>query len=136
MTTNSIECLIAYWLSEKTLLNPGASIEMIIDAERQLDFVFPEDFKQLYSKVNGFSERDWLPNMFHLWPLELIVEEHEISSNKSVISFADYFIFSHTIGFDKNQNAIVKNHGNQTDFLCNSYIDAILLINTNAASIY
>lgn len=136
MTTNSIERIIAYWLSEKTLLNPGASIEMVIDAEKRLNFVFPEDFKQLYSKVNGFSERDWLPNMFHLWPLELIVEEHEISSNKSVICFADYLIFSHVIGFDKNQNTIVKDYGNQADFLCNSFIDAIHLINTNAASIY
>jgi len=70
-----IETAISDWKLSDTKLNPGTSLAEIVNTEKLLGFNFPEDFKQLYLKVNGFVDWDWQQHMFSLWPLNRIVEE-------------------------------------------------------------
>lgn len=61
-------------MNENIKLNPAASSDLIAEVEIATGFTFPEEFKELYSLANGFSDFDWRKNMFSVWPLERILK--------------------------------------------------------------
>ena len=109
--------IINNWHKERVSLNPPAVIDQIIDCEKVLDFAFPDDFKNFYSICNGFH--DWVMDskFLSLWPIEKIIEEHNSSSD--FISFCDFLVNSHQIGFIKSNTGIYKDYDQSK--ICESF---------------
>lgn len=124
------------WARENIKLSPPATPEAIQAVEKTIDFQFPDDFKELYLKLDGFADWDWTKNMFSLWPLARILEEYHNENDKSFIVFADYLINSHHIGFVKGKNGIFKNTNEMPVKMADSFSEAIFLINTDADILY
>jgi len=137
MQNPAIEEILTQWANEKISRNPGVPSNSIIELENIIGFKFPEEFKELYSQVNGFADNDWRENMFSVWPLERIAEEYSCSEDKNFIGFADFLINSHNIGFLKTQAGVFKTYSiNEYFLISNSFISSIKLINANADLIY
>jgi hypothetical protein len=124
------------WINENIKLNPPATSESINTAEEAINFRFPDDFKELYLKLDGFADWDWTKNMFSIWPLARILEEYHNESNKSFIVFADYLINSHHIGFMKEKKGVFKNTGGTPELIAKTFSEAIFLINSDADILY
>jgi len=135
MTDNWTSKIIRHWLNEKVKLNLGATIQAITDVEKELGFTFPNDFKELYLKVDGFKNWDWLPNMFSIWPLERILTEYKADRKKKSICFADYLINSHQIGFMKNLKGVFIISENP-EHIVDTFAEVIDLINSDSEKIY
>lgn len=135
MSKTWTEELLNFWNNKGVALNQGATYEDLSKVEKELEFEFPADFKALYLKVNGFKDRDWLPNMFSIWSLERIVEEYKGDRKKEFVCFADYLISSHEIGFSKNRKGIFTIHETPSH-IANTFEEVIILINSNAEEVY
>lgn len=135
MTNSWVGKAIEQWEMDGVELNEGTSIETIRSAERILGITFPSQFQQLYVKVNGFKELDWIENVFSIWPIERMLEEYKESTNKNFIGFADYSLDVHQIGFVRGQEGVYKYCDNPEQF-ANTFEEAISLINSDDESIY
>jgi hypothetical protein len=135
MTNDWTEKIIQQWKTEDIELNPGISADELTLAEKNLGFVFPDQFKELYLKVNGFRDNDWRRNMFSLWPVDRIIEEYNSSNDKNFIGFSDYLINSHQIGFTKDKKGIYKYH-NKPELIADTFDQGVHLINIDAEIIY
>src|SRR5882724_12925610 len=88
--------LIKRWRRENVKINSGASDTDLVAFEQELGLTMPDDFRALYSAVNGMAELDSDNLLFHLWPIE------EIQNNGLVaridggveIAFGDFLIDS------------------------------------------
>lgn len=127
--------VISYWKSKGIKLQNGISLTTISESENIIGFRFPMAFIKLYKKVNGFEDWSWNEYMFSVWPLEKIVEEYHESNDKNFISFCDYLINSHCIGFLKEHNGVFKDY-NQTKPISSTFQEVIELINTDSKLIY
>ncbi|WP_342084842.1 SMI1/KNR4 family protein [Dyadobacter sp. OTU695] len=107
--------VIRQWQVEKIELNASVTNDQINIAEQILNFTFPDQFKQLYLRANGFKDYDWRSNMFSIWPLESIMDEYLSNTNKNFIGFSDYLICSHCIGFMNDRKGIYK-YCNEPEF--------------------
>ena len=78
--------------------------------------------------------------MFYIWPLERIITEYNEERNKNFVGFADYLIRAHNIGFVRGQQAIFKGPDGglrqEPEFVASSFLDVILLIDTDADILY
>lgn len=126
---------IQQWQSEGIELNEPISIENIVSAEKTINYVFPEQFKELYLLINGFKNNDWRVNMFSIWPIERIVEEYLDNQDKNFVGFSDYLINSHQIGFTKTGGGVFRYH-EKAELISETFERAILLINEDSAAIY
>lgn len=135
MENSWIEETIEQWEIDGVELNEGASTEAIKHAEEILNFSFPSQFRQLYTKINGFKNMDWIENVFSFWPIERILEEYKESENKDFIGFADYSLDVHQIGFVRAEEGVFKYSNNPVKF-ANTFEEAIKLINSDDESIY
>jgi hypothetical protein len=134
---SSITEILQQWKNEKIKLNRGASPDLIAKAEAATGFTFPEEFKELYKEVNGFSDLDWRENMFSVWPLERILEEYNDSDDKDFVGFSDFLINSHNIGFLKTQPGVFKKYQtNDYIYISPSFTESIRFINSNSDIIY
>ncbi len=134
---NAIFEIVQQWRSEEVKLHPGVLLTSIEGVEKMIGFIFPVDFKELYTQVDGFADFDMRENMFSIWPLGVIVDEYERDDDKEYVGFSDYLIHSHSIGFLKGRAGIFKNYGRgEYILIANSFIEAIQLINSDAAIIY
>lgn len=134
---------IASWTASKTKLQPGVSIDTIREAEKVLQFSFPQDFIDLYTVVNGFEDWDWNEHMFSLWSIERILAENRQTQAAEDIIFCDFLIFSHTFSFTKTTRAIRKNYdiinknGKQVIVpFTKNFCELIWMINNNHAEAY
>ncbi len=76
---------IDIWTSKGIKLQNGISVDKISEFEKLIDFKFPQDFIELYSKANGFEDFDWNENMFSLWSLDRILKEYQEDGNTNYI---------------------------------------------------
>ncbi|MEP7230797.1 MAG: SMI1/KNR4 family protein [Ginsengibacter sp.] len=127
--------VIHIWTAKGIKLQKGISIDKISDFEKLLDFTFPQDFIELYSKVNGFEDFDWNEHMFSLWSLDRILEEYQDDGDTNYIGFCDFLINSHSIGFFKTGQGIFKSY-DQKKSIGNTFKEGIELINSNSDLIY
>ncbi len=127
--------VISIWNSKGIMLEKGVSVEEISELERLLDFRFPKDFVQLYTKANGFKALDWDENMFSFWPLDRILEEYQKDGDTNYIGFCDFLINSHSIGFFKTDEGIFKSY-DQIQPIGNTFKEGIELIISNSDLIY
>lgn len=112
-------------------------MKKISATEEIIGFEFPESFKTLYLKVNGFENYEWLANMISIWSLERIANEYE--PQKNFVGFGDYLIHSHVYGFLKNQPGIFKCFDLTTpviEKIADTFEEAIALINNNDDLLY
>lgn len=98
------------WNSKGIELGQGISLDVIEKTELHLSFDFPESFKELYKKVNGWSNMAWNEHMFCIWSLDRIIEEYEYMRHPDFIGFCDYLINSHYIGFVRGEAGIFKRY--------------------------
>lgn len=126
---------IDIWTSKGIKLQNGISVNKIYDLEKLLDYKFPKDFIELYTKANGFEDFDWNENMFSLWSLERILKEYHEDGDTNYIGFCDFLINSHSIGFFKTNKGIFKSY-DQNQPIGNTFKEAVELINSNSALIY
>lgn len=131
---NWIDETINGWKKTDVKMQSGIPIDYFIEFEKKLNFTFPDDFKKLYQKVNGFEYCDWNEHMFSLWSLERILEEFQSDKNENYIGFCDYLIHSHSIGFFKNREGIFIN--TEYDKICNTFEEFIGLLNSNSDLLY
>ena len=130
------DTIINQWINENIKLNPPATPESIKAVEETINFRFPDDFKEFYLKLDGFTDWDWTKNMFSIWPLARTLEEYHNESDKNFIVFADYLINSHHIGFMKEKKGVFKNTGNTPELIAETFSEAIFLINSDANILY
>jgi len=126
---------LASWSTSKTKLQPGISLEKIREAEKILQFSFPQDFIDLYTIINGFEDWDWNSYMFSLWPLERILEEYVNESNSDYIGFCDFLIYSYSIGFSKITGHICKDNHSSISII-ESFQQFIWMINNDHKGVY
>jgi hypothetical protein len=135
-----VQDLISKWTSEGIKLGSNTSLTDIRSVEAHLDFVFPEDFKDFYLSVDGFSDLDWQEHMFTLWPLEMIIGEYNDSKDKDFIGFCDFLIASNNIGYRKSKPGVFKIYPTineeEVEPVAQSFKEIIEMINTNTGSIY
>lgn len=127
-----VEKVSTFWKGQGIKLEPGITEKEILAVGRRLDFEFPASFIALYQRVNGFKDYDWTSDMFSIWPLDRILQEH---TDKAFIGFCDYLICSHCIGFLASDGRIYKDHDLGTP-IATTFDEAINLINTNSDLIY
>jgi len=123
------------WNQSGTKLQSGLSRNKISEFETLLNFEFPEDFIDLYQKVNGFKDIDWNEHMFSFWPLDKIIVEYKIDNDNTYIGFCDFLINSYSIGFSKDSKKIFK-HFDRQNPICDTFKDAVFLINSGSGNIY
>ncbi len=123
------------WISKGIKLQNGISIDKISDFEILLDFKFPQDFIELYSKANGFDDFDWNENMFSLWSLDRILNEYQEDGDSNYIGFCDFLINSHSIGFYKSDQRIYKYY-NEPESIAGNFQDFVFLLNSNDDLLY
>jgi len=126
---------IATWTSKGIKLQSGCFADKIHDFEKLLDFTFPQDFIELYSKVNGFEDFECSEHMFSLWSLDRIIKEYQEDGDTNYIGFCDFLINSHSIGFYKSDRRIYKCY-NELEAIADNFQDFILLLNSNDDLIY
>ena len=123
------------WTQSGTKLQPGLLPNEISAFETLLNFKFPQDFSDLYQKVNGFKDLDWNEHMFSFWPLDKIVDEYKADKDNTYVGFCDFLINSYSIGFSKDSKKISK-HFDRQNAVCDTFKDAVFLINTSSGNIY
>lgn len=132
--------IFSQWISQGVNVNAKASPDDLKHAEAALGFVFPDDFNQLYSKMNGFLDLDWQEHMFSFWSLERIIEEYADNRDKNFIGFCDFLLASHFIGFKKDQPGVFKMYSNQSRaediLIAKTFSIAVDMINLNSDLIY
>jgi hypothetical protein len=131
----SVDELIQLWRQTNLRLNVPASMVLIVNAQHELGFAFPEDFIHFYQQVNGFKDWDVIGEMFSIWPLEKIVEEYKASESKKFIAFCDYLIDSHRIGYFKNKPGVFKDY-DKFNLVANSFDETISLIIAGSDRLY
>ncbi len=132
-----IEAALGEWKDHEVKLNLPTNIASIEAIEAALDLQFPDDLKQLYLVVNGFEGHDWQKNMFSLWSVERIFDEYAQDDDKDFIGSADFLISSHFIGFVRGKEGIYKRYSNfSREFLTDSFMNAIMMINSDSKEIY
>ncbi len=133
--SNWIDQAISFWQEKGIKLNTGLSKNEIAEFEKLLNYSFPQEFIELYQKVNGFEDFGWNNEMFSLWSLDRVLKEYQESNVENYIGFSDYLINSHQLGFLKEDNRIYKNY----DFsnpIADNFKEVIALINSNSVLIY
>jgi hypothetical protein len=132
--------IIETWRNSKIKLNEGVELTEIYKLEKQLEYKFPEAFKQFYTKINGFKDSDWNEHMFSIFPLKRIKSECEMSKNKDFIPFCDYLINSHQIGFCKKKEGVYINYenilGGFNDKVADNFELSLIEIINNSDKIY
>jgi len=135
--TNNV---VDLWKTQNIKLGEGASSSTIEKTEQYLSVKFPESFRELYKKVNGFKEMDWNEHMFCVWSLDRIIEEYNYKRYPDFIGFCDFLINSHWIGFVKDQSGVFKRYDlkgySNPEKIADNFEDAIEMINTSADIIY
>ena len=131
-----INTAIDIWQSSNIELNEGASTEMISYVEDAIGFKFPESFKKLYNRVNGFD--NWTASMVTIRPLHRILEEAQRYPN--FIGFSDYCISLAVYGFQKDSTGIYKHYDSEVigspEKIAESFEEAIFLINANSILLF
>ncbi|TZG00108.1 SMI1/KNR4 family protein (plasmid) [Chryseobacterium panacisoli] len=131
-----VDTIINKWINENIKLNLPAAPESIKAAEEIINFRFPDDFKEFYLKLDGFTDWDWTKNMFSIWPLARTLEEYHNESDKNFIVFADYLINAHHIGFVKGKKGVFKNCGEIPELIADTFSEAVFHIISDADILY
>jgi SMI1 / KNR4 family (SUKH-1) len=135
-----VDTIFNLWKSKNLDIAEGALLDDIEKKEQYLSFKFPEAFKELYKKVNGWNDMAWNEHMFSIWPLDRIIEEYDYMRYPDFIGFSDFLINSHWIGFVRDKPGIFKRYDLQgytnPEKIADSFEDAIEMINTNADILY
>ncbi|MBW4888896.1 SMI1/KNR4 family protein [Mucilaginibacter sp. HMF5004] len=130
-----VQKAISQWTIEGLKLNPAVTVADIANAEEQIGFSFPDDFKQLYLTVNGFVDFEFRGFfMLSLWSLERILADYD--KTKELIMFSDHSISLCQYGFNKNKTGLFRawTHHQQgpVDFIAESFRQIIELINSDS----
>ena len=143
MASETNECADAVfdlWKTAGLDISEAASPDLIEKTEQQVSFTFPEAFRQLYKRADGWKDMAWNEHMFSMWPLERIIEEYDYGRHPHFIGFCDYLVNSHWIGFVRYKPGIFKRYDlegfSEPEKIADSFEDAIEMINTNADAIY
>ncbi|OUJ65685.1 SMI1/KNR4 family protein [Hymenobacter crusticola] len=131
----TLDALLHTWRQQAIKLNAGATPALLAAAEAELHFHFPDDFKRLYAVANGFRDADCTEGLMSLWPLEMICVEYQRSTTPEFISFCDYSIHCHYIGFLRHSAGVYKQYQTPV-FLCHSFWQAIDWITRAHPAIY
>ena len=130
-----IEQAIHAWAQSGTRLQLGVSTNEISRFEVLLDFKFPQDFIDLYQRLNGFKDLDWNEHMFSFWPLDKIINVYKADNDNTYVGFCDFLINSYSIGFSKDSKKVFKYFDRQNP-VCDTFKEAVLFINSSSGAIY
>ena len=114
---SSEEKLKEYWLSDKVVLNSGASDHELNGFESKYRVKLPLDLRNYFSYVNGMKEGQTDKDLIRFWPIEEVIslgEYYEDSSYlpdaNSLFIFADWSIEAHlyAIHLGKDDSIVTK----------------------------
>ncbi len=131
--------VINFWSNQKLGLEGGISTGTIEKTEKYIDFLFPQSFKELYKKANGFKDWGINEHFFSIWPINKIIEEFNYARHPEFIGFCDFLINSHWIGFVRGQEGIFKRWDCSSEppiKIAESFEEVIKMINDNSDEIY
>ena len=127
---------IEKWNHQGIELNKGASNIEIETLEKEIEFKFPKDFKDLYYQVNGFKDGDWTANMFSLFSTTKIKKEYfDIQNEPNFVPIMDWLIASHFIGYLKDKQGIYTN-SMQENSICKNLEELFQLIEQDSELLY
>ncbi|WP_158828539.1 SMI1/KNR4 family protein [Mucilaginibacter lacusdianchii] len=133
-----IELILNQWRQEGVELNPPAALASIEKAQSIINFNFPDDFKLLYSVVDGFKDFEWRNSMISLWSLDKIIGNYDETTDYIVIS--DFFISVCQYGFDKDSKEIYKTYSHSqkgpAEIIAQSFQGFLKLINCDSATLF
>lgn len=101
---------IEYYKQIGVNIASGKSVIEIKEIQQELDFKFPDDFKEFHSICNGFLEWDMDNYNFSIWTFDRMTEEYEKEKKEDYefIPICDYLINSHWNGYIRNRDGIFK----------------------------
>jgi hypothetical protein len=135
---NWIQVALTQWREDEVKLNPPATAADFEKAEVVLNFNFPDDFKALYTAVNGFEDCDWQKHMFSFWSLDRIIEE--INEQSDFIGFCDFLLMSNVICFKRGSQGIFREYPSTGEKdhnpIAQKFETVVYMINNSLGEIY
>jgi hypothetical protein len=125
---------VSKWKNNGTKLQPGVSLDAIVDLEKMIQFRFPREFKEFYQQANGCEYLEMTGSYYSLWSLERILEEHKNSDN-NYVGICDYLINSYSFGFFQNENGIFQEF-NRFNVTAESFKEFVELIDIDSHRLY
>ncbi|WP_163407563.1 SMI1/KNR4 family protein [Flavobacterium ajazii] len=121
--------VVERWRKMGIKLNPPATLKEIIEIEAELNFSFPNSFKELYKLANGFRDWDFTNELMSISPLSKILKDYKEDEDEDFIPFCDHSINLFWIGFLKSESGVFLS-SYTVEPLALTYKEAIELINT------
>ena len=109
-----------------------------IDAlQKELDFVFPNDFQGFHLMCNGFLDRDMDNHYFSIWPFDRLTEEYEQEKKKDYdfIPICDYLINSHWYGYIRGRKGVFKDFNRKAP-IAKDFKEFLKLLLINSDNLY
>ena len=135
---NWISEVLAQWKEEGIEINQGASFADIERAEDLIGYRFPNDFRELYSVVNGFVDFEARGFYLSLWSLNRIVDDYD--KDKEFIIFSDHSLSVCQYGFHRSKAGIFKTYTHHqqgpTEHIAESFRQAVELINRDSELLF
>lgn len=102
------ENLISIFRNQGINIAPGLSENDIINLEKKMNFLFPEDYKTYHSISNGFLDWEMDKNNFSIWTFDRIEEQYfeNEEHEPDFIPICDYLINSWWYGYVKGRKGI------------------------------
>jgi hypothetical protein len=104
-----ISRILAKWTSDGARLNPGASVEQLVELERAVGVPLPQGVRDLYSTANGMFDGAMDVHMASFWAIEKIVARTYVveSGPTKGGAFADVLLHSWFLLFDVRASTLV-----------------------------
>jgi len=125
---DSVQTLVNRWQNLVDKLNPGATEEQLRSLQSAVGLFLPEDFRYLYSVVNGMPSHWDVTRMFVLWPIEMIIRKGtkktktEDGRKFTAVTFGDYLIdsYRYSLVLDDDGNCDIRVDCREDSPLCAS----------------
>lgn len=135
---NWISEALVQWREEGIEINQEASFADIERTEDRIGYKFPNDFRELYSVVNGFVDFEARGFYLSLWSLNRIIKDY--NKDKEFIMFGDHSLSVCQYGFHRSKPGIFKTYTHHQqgpiEHIAESFRQTVELINLDSELLF